>query len=484
MRNNYIYACLSLIVSISFALYAALPVRAATLPTWQWSDISSLVPIQTNRPVWALAYAGSNWIGTDGQDMNISGRLWKTDGTNAMDLTIQAKNAGISRVDFLVSDGKTTLLIQNPGQLNTVIVSYDQDFRNRTSEIMSYFTYNETIAAIAGKNASWLILGSKGTLLEWNSQLGTMTSRQTFTQNASNRLPQAALRFQIPQNKSDRAQTTILPMLKGWMIILPSNENVPQNQYFFYNDGIATEISNTFPGLGTLSASASNGTHAIMIGTDRSMPWNIVGYTYDGTNIVGISNFDVAGLHRTAWIDAQLAWTGTSWTVFAGKNGYRIQDSILTTTGKSHDYFVTMASNNSGTVLVGGAVSHINSATPQFPLKAKLVKLVEAAPAFINTSTWTWVEPSFSQLYRDQYTTYNVGAWSIYGMKSIEIRANGNPVQFCNIYNSQGNQLCTITIRGESYAANGLVTLQGIATDSRDNRVATPETALSISSRR
>lgn len=484
MRNNYIYACLSLIVSIPLTLQAALPVRAATLSTWQWSNISSLVPVQTNRPVWALTYSGSNWIGTDGQDMNTGGKIWKTDGTNTMDLTTQAKTTGISRVDSLVSDGKTVLLLQNPGQLNAVVVSYDQDFRNRTSEIMNSFAYNETIAAIAGKNASWLILGTKGTLLEWNSQLGTVIQRQTFTQAAANRLPQAALRFHFPQDTSDIAQTVILPMLKGWLIVIPSNENVPQNQYFFYTDGVASEVSQAFPGIGTLSTSASNGTHALIIGTDRSMPWNIVGYTYDGTNIVGISHFDNAGLHRTAWTSAQIAWTGTSWVVFAGKNGYRIQDAVLTVTKKSTDYFVTMASNNAGTVLVGGAVSHANSSTPSFPLKAKLVKLIEATPTFLPTSTWTWVEPSFSQLYRDQYTTYNVGAWSLHGIKSIEIRANGSSVQYCDLHNAQGNQLCSITVRGETYAANGLVTLQGIATDSHDNRVATPETALSISSRK
>ncbi len=477
------------IFGVHLTLTAALPAEAATAPSWQWSDISSTLSARSDRPVWAMAYTNAGWIGTDGQDLVRKGRVWKTDGIRMTDLTTDAKDAGLYRVDAIVGDGQSAMLLQNPGRNDEVVVSYDNGFRNRSAELNAQLVPGETIAAIAGKNGSWLVLTTKGNVLEWSPSLLSFVKRATFADGVANHLPQAALRFRITQNVTDdTAQTAVLPMASGWLIVIPSNGNVPQNEYYVYADGNATEVSNLFPGLGTLSTAASNGSQAVVIGADRGYPWNVVGYAYDGTNVSGISNFDKAGLNRSAWTGAKLTWTGSAWSAYAIKHSFRIQDNALTVLPQSRDLFVTAASNNRGTVLLGGVTARKNASTH---VDAKLVRLNEStviagkttnASSGLKTSAWTWTEPTLTQMTKDQSTSYRVGAWSPSGIKTIEVRANGTLIQYCGLNGAQGNQLCTVTVKGSDYASTGLVTLQGTVTDGAGNVVVTNETAIAVTS--
>ncbi len=493
----------------ALALANALPVFAETSTVWNWTDASSAISERQNRPIWALGYTNTGWIATDGIAFNRGGHVWKTDGVHTTDLTALAASAGLERVDAIVDDGANAVLLENPGSANFNGAYYDGSFRNFKDMGLAQYKpkywgwgtiypingaenkleEDEGIASIAGKNGTWIILSTKGNIFEWNPSLISIVKRPTFINNVRYG---NTLQYTLTQDTADIAPTAILPLTYGWLIVLPSTFYPTESQYYVYANGGISDITYSFPEMKTLSVAASNGNQALLIGANRNDPQNVVAYTYNSIVATRIKNMFISKLSRTDWLGAQIAWSGKTWVLFAHKNGFRIENDTLASTGLSRDYFVTLSSDRKGTIFAGGARSLITSVQPTAPLTAKLVRLTEStsfqtniqiisAPTKPNNiSGWSWTTPHVTELRMNEKTTYTVGAWSPAGINYIDVMANGLLLKHCAFYGAQGNHECAIDVNGSDYASLGLIALQGVIIDGDSNKIGVSETTIAV----
>ena len=108
-----IITAITLVAMLAMGLGAVISAASADTGPWQWSDISDKLSTTANRPVWASAYAHPYWYLTDGQELYTGGHVWKTDGSVMTDITTEVRNAGLNRVDDIVTDGQTIMFFKN-----------------------------------------------------------------------------------------------------------------------------------------------------------------------------------------------------------------------------------------------------------------------------------------------------------------------------------------------------------------------------------
>jgi hypothetical protein len=98
---------------MGIAASAYVPKTHAGGSVWSWTDISNKIAERQNRPIWAITRGEPYWYFTDGQELYSGGHVWRTDGTYIADITVEVRNAGLTRVDDIVSDGSTVLFLKN-----------------------------------------------------------------------------------------------------------------------------------------------------------------------------------------------------------------------------------------------------------------------------------------------------------------------------------------------------------------------------------
>ncbi len=332
---------------------ASADIASAATGPWIWKDVSKQIPVRADRPVWALAYLKPYWYFTDGQVLAKTGHVWRTDGTNTVDITSDVQRVGLSRVDKIVSD--------------------------------------DTAVFFIGPNGTRAFDGT------------------TFSVGVTRVHPHDSDGSNIFLTEGARVRTIAVP----------------------------------------------------------------------------------AELASLDWKNAKIAWTGASWMILVGKTLVRYDGVNFQNFGHTRDYFVTLASDGRGTLLLGGAMSNDTLGdNPATPLLAKLVHVTETVaqmPAVTtqttnlnNTSTaeqvtttdtitqgnsngiafWTWFTPNQNALRRDQMTTYTVGAWSAYGVAQLEIHVNGALRKRCDIGTiTNGNQSCAYTLVGSEFASGARATV-------------------------
>jgi len=173
----YVRLLLAYLAILSVCIFVAPAANAATYPL-AWQDMSSMLPMRQNRPVWSLT---SMYL-TDGQSLTSGGHVWRNDNGKLTDVTAQLLSAGLTRVDKIVDNVKDTIFVQlTPGAADSAKyaelmgvnadgsmsfwtgVTNDPSF-NRGAEILTSGVLPKTITdnAIAAWNGQiWMIINGK-----------------------------------------------------------------------------------------------------------------------------------------------------------------------------------------------------------------------------------------------------------------------------------------------------------------------------------
>lgn len=482
---------------MTLAMLGVMPQAAlAANADWSWSDLSSYLSVRDNRPVWAVAHTNSGWYMTDGQNLWNNGQVYRFDGSTSINVTMDVRNAGIDRVDDIVSDGSDTVIfLQDVVRLDNkfrIVVNKNGTFYNATDIVRGMLDSDEGISQIVGYNGSWRLITTKGRLFGWN---GNTSAPYQIT------LPTAARELvaegRSVSNYNQRAIYSVQNANRGIpMRIQPVNENqwvlsithyyfgynVQANgyEYAWYrltNDNIFTNISNSFPQMGYMELIGSNGKTALVI-HDRLENDTDTLYAYNG-----ISEPVAISLNRKGWHSTVVSWNGTSWMLVDDAKGvYRIVNNAVEYMGEARDYFTSVSGDTNGRFLLGGAASTLGNTNPAFPLTAKLVMVTETgvtAAGSSNTTnvehewtdsgtgirSWEWLSPNVSSLVENGQTTYNVGATDPDGVTRIDVVVNGSVLRTCTWNASAENRECFGTLWTGTYPSNTNVFANAKITD-------------------
>jgi hypothetical protein len=447
MKNTFFrVAALSLAI-VGFAT----PSLAAD--TYQWTDISSQLNERTNRPVWAMAYASPYWYMTDGQELWSGGHVWRSEGSIVSDITTEVRNAGLSRVDDIVSDGSSILYLKNVTPRNNgfeMLLFQNGQYKYPASSIRNYMSSNEGIVTIAGSEGTWGITTTFGRMFLYTPSTGKFTLLQENKTGSSINYINTNAPY-VPNNHSAPIGETLTiglqPDSTGWILFYKTVDG-RLTMRVMNKDGYVT-------GAGPLTYDrmtmfASNGQYVFHSysenGTNRAR-------IDSGTTAIYVSNLP-GSLDGTT-----VAWDGTnpSGIFVKGKNVYTLSNGTMNALDQTRDYFITGAGNGNGTILLGGAVSETWTSQPTSPLTAKLVKLTRNTSGSTggtttsgNTTYSTWFSPYSNTIKRNETTTFYVNSWNPNGIRRVEIYVNGSLRQTCDV-NTTANQNCTVTIYGWDY---------------------------------
>jgi len=481
---------------------------AATGP-WQWSDISDKLTARENRPVWAMARAESYWYLTDGQDLAAGGHVWRTDGSVMDDITAQVRNAGLSRVDDIISDGQMVIFLKN-------VVSNSRNYEALSLKGGTYgypaykwqslMNSDEGLASITGKNGEWMLVSTKGRVFKWVSASNTfeqMNVPMNRTWDYSQLLYSTKHTSPIEGHNAFMV-TQALPTNNGWIFVVPNvyytsprfNEHQFAQSWTVYNY-TSNGNYNSLVTLNYINAIASNGSQVLIVGGDQVTNYNKA-YLVEGTSVKQIYN-----LPGIAWNRALISHNGKSWMIVSGKDLARFDGTNFETLGRTRDYFVTSIGNGNGTFLLGGAVSSEGRNEPTSPLTAKLVradentgyastpsntvtasninwneKLDTAKGTSNNITYWAWFNPGLKNHENIIDPKYTVGAQSKDGINKIELYINGARQRVCEFGNSKNNVECAMFIESTGYAYGSDVSVDAKITNGKDQVTTVPVRAI------
>jgi len=488
--------------AIVAALSMALPTHAAT--PLNWTDISDQLTVRTNRPVWAMTYANGNWFYTDGQDLWNGGQVYRYDGSTQVNITTDVRNAGISRVDDIVTDGTNVIFFKDIFRLDNAVeaVRYrDGSYSNITSLIRSSLDSNEGISSIVGRNGTWMMVSTRARVVRFSgtfssySRIAAPAEMKTLSASDATLLYSAHNRMDRGTYATSFSGIALAPIGNGFLLVVgrafQASSNSVANFYRVDND-VVTRISGPalYGGMFALDVRGivSNGTTVLIITqSPYGHGWDGAIFFFNGSSWVKSSDswlcIDPGACSSNHFEDASTfsaTWDGSQWLFLSGKKLYRF-DSVqqLVQVGTVRDYFITAASNGNGTTLFGGAVSYDGLNAPSTPLTAKLVKVTEgagtnntnttnnAAQTANGISTWTWIDPNQTTIRRDQNVNFNVGAWSAKGLSKIEVVVNGIVRRTCELGGATGNQSCAYPLWGGEYNLGTVVSFNAKVTDSQ-----------------
>ncbi|MEO5927616.1 MAG: hypothetical protein ABIO72_02850 [Patescibacteria group bacterium] len=480
--------------AIVAALSMALPTNAAT--SLNWTDLSSQLTTRTNRPVWAMAYANGNWFYTDGQELWNGGQVYRYDGTTQTNITTDVRNAGISRVDDIVTDGMNVIFFKNIFRLDNSIeaVRYNSgSYSNVSTQIRSALDSNEGISSIVGRNGTWMMVSTRARLVRFSENFSSYTritapsemkqfssSDQSLLHSAHNRMDQ-----------SYSAGIVLAPAGNSFLLGVSSVGLVQYTgvvQYYRYDGQSFVKTMSPPETNFDVSGIAFNQNSAFVIANVAGNRFGKI-FVYDGSSWQTQGNW--YGTTGGSWnqfdytSNFTMTWDGTQWLIVSGKNLYSLMNGTLELIGPMRDYFVTGASNGNGTTLLGGAVSTLGTNQPTSPLTAKLSKVTESyisTPTPNNTQTsgnissWTWLDPNQTSIMSNGVATFNVGAWAGNGLSRVDIVVNGTTRRTCNFSTAFGNQACSYTLYGGDYGVGTNVSMNAQVTDVNGKTMWTPLT--------
>jgi hypothetical protein len=461
--NTYLKrALVASVAALSLVLMAPSMASADTGP-WQWSDISDKLTARDNRPVWAIARAEPYWYLTDGQELWSGGHVWKTDGSVMSDITLDVRNAGISRVDDIVSDGQNVLYLKNVTQRNNNVeaISYNGTYTNLTSQIRQNLSSNEGIVQISGQSGTWGMITSYGRVI-----LYTQSSNTLKTIKISNNT--------LPLSPYVRVQSSpvgwtlgyaMQPVQGNWLAIWQdyygAEHFVKIDQY-----GNTTNLTSPINTNDSIVTMASNGQNVLIGGYRDIRTDSTFAYVYDGSSFRSIPSASMPPY----WFGATVAYNGKSWMIVQDKNLYRFDGTNFQSYGQTRDYFVQTIGNGNGTFLLGGAVSNSGQNGPSSPLTAKLVRADEGVYYSNNNTTvttnttytqeklatvtgfknrityWAWFKPGQKYHPNNSLPFYTVGTQSNDGIKKIELYINDVYQKTCLAGNTKKNTSCSMPV--------------------------------------
>jgi len=483
----------------------ALPAKAQTGP-WTWSDLSDKLSDRTNRPVWTVIRAEPYWYMTDGQELWSGGHVWKTDGSSVSDITLNVRNAGLSRVDDMVSDGQTVLFLKDIARTNNQfqVVSYNGSYTDRTSILRSYINSNEGITSINGSNGTWMIVTSQNRVFNWNLSANTMTqislpfSMPYTNVNATDNLSSYAIRHTSPVDGDTSFRVTqVLPTGNGWIFVIPNVNGTNGHgwsstnwQIYQYSNGSFVNLTSNFSPSNPyyIATAASNGSQVFLVSAYNSNASDRMAWVIENSTVRSVNN--IPGIN---WSKAVVSYNGKSWMILSDKDLVRFDGTNFQNYGQTNDALTTMAGNSNGTFLVGGAVSTAGYIGPTPPLTAKLVRVDEGtgyvAPTNVVTNSSNTVSSDEKITtaagtknritYRAFFTPdwalqdnisdpkYTVVAKSSDGLKRIELYINDVRQKVCDGKNSKNNVTCAMFIESTGYVYDEDVSVYAKLTSSK-----------------
>lgn len=349
-----------------------------------WTDISDKIAERANRPVWAMAYAMPYWYLTDGQELWSGGHVWRTEGSVIADATTDIRNAGLSRVDDIVSDGQTVLFLKNVVNRNSnfEILAYNGGYANWTSKIRSLVNSDEGLVSIAGKGGIWTVVTTKGRVIHWNQ--ATSAYGQFTNQSGNQYLGDSAYstRHTSPADNFAYIPVAAQPISNGWFVAYRDSNTGYMRFYRQDTSGYSTELTSQIGQTRYLQFIASNGSNVLLATGDSNATYTDHVYLYDGVSFKTVTNYSGSGPAK--WNRAIASFDGYHWMVMANKQHYFVDGTLLYASDTEVDYFITLAGNTNGSYLVGGAVSDSShSDSPSYPLTLKLVRVD------LGTSNWS-----------------------------------------------------------------------------------------------
>ncbi|MCI0479668.1 Ig-like domain-containing protein, partial [Candidatus Uhrbacteria bacterium] len=517
MLRKLILATVTLATALSVGLSAG-TASAATNP-WTWTDISSQVEHRTQRPVWAMAYASPYWFYTDGLELWDGGQVYRTEGTVTGNVTLDVRNAGLSRVDEIVTDGRTVVFLKNVFRLDNTVeaVAYrDGVYRNITAEIRKPLDSNEGISSIVGKNGTWVAVTTRARLVKYSETLGsytriTMPSEiKTLYSSDASLLYSAHDRYDRGNDTGSYAGIAIAPVGSKFLIAVDNRYHTSgylYTNFYTYDGSYVSSIVRPDTTVDDVYTLSSNGSMALLVAEHLLAAGNNGAiYTYDGASWSEVVNdqwfWNSGGSHyprESTFPDRsnfKISWNGTRWSIVSGQDLYQIHNNTFEKIGPMRDYFITSASNGAGTTLMGGAVSVLGNTQPVFPLNAKLVRVIEnyvSVPSTPTTpsnptatgqgiSAWQWLDPNAWSVRRDQSFTYTVQAQHANGLNRAEIWVNGTVRKTCTLAQTSANQTCSITLSGYEFSAPTQVAINAkiVGRDGEYQQLWTPLTYMQV----
>jgi hypothetical protein len=461
--------------AMAMALVMPSVANAATGP-WSWHDISSRVTYQTQRPIWAAAWSEDGWFYTDGLNLWSGGQVYWFDGQTSSMVTLDVRNANVERVDDMVSDrAGTVLFLQDVVRCNNTfrVAAYKNgSYVNYTDTVRSVFDSNEGISSITGRGGEFMIVTTKGRLFRWYANA---TPPREIT------LPSAVRSMSVSNNEmlynvnhgvwqdNYSIRLAMVPVQSGNSWLLVARLNSSDTRLYKYNGSSFSQISEPAD-FGRILAVQSNGNEALMFVEYRG-DGSYHATIYNGSawnDVAAVSAYDSSGLLNEKEFDVD--YNGESWMlIHKNKRLYRLTKNGLENYGETKDFFLTVAGNDSGEFLLGGAASEKGRSTPLSPLSAKLVRVVEDGGVSDGTKTdesegeedadtginaWQWLDKNVSEIRDGESVTYNVGAWDADGIERIRIVVNGEVKRTCEFGGKTGNAECGHVIYADSYPEN------------------------------
>lgn len=448
------------------------PAQADTVVNgnWTWTDISDQLTTRTNRPIWAVAQANGSWFYTDGQNLWNNGQAYRYDGSTQINITTDVRNAGIDRIDDIVSDGQTVLFLQDVVRLDDSlrVVAYTQgQYVNITSYVQNVLATNEGINQIVGNSGTWYVTTTKGRLLRWNG-LSSNPTVVTLPSNVNSYLDHS--RDDATYNVN-HGSTNAYDMNIGiasvsnshWVLAFRVTNTSVFSSYgngsagivaYSFDGSTFTQLQQSLGNMGQLNKIVSNNNQAYLFGRDRNS--NPMVLTTSGDSLSQTSAFNGTDITNADMRNVSMVWNGTSWMIILNnKNVYRFDGSTLTSYGRMRDFLTTVAGDGNGRFLLGGAVSTIDNNQPTSPLTAKLVMVTEGS-ATVNSNGSTTVttggsfggdrvytstngprvttqgNPSGFRIGSGKEFAYRVTASDNSGIDRIDVYMNGALIKTCN----------------------------------------------------
>lgn len=407
---------------------------------WLWTDLSSQLTTRTNRPVWSIAYSNGSWFYTDGQELWNGGNVYRYDGHTQTNITPDIRNAGLSRVDDIVSNGNTVLFLQDvvrtDNQLSIVAYRNGQ-YLNITSQVRGMLQSNEGVNSIQGRNGSWYAFTNRGRLFRLND---TGVATQITLPNAVQNLEgtRNTLRYNVNHGSkvdgADRVPVAMVPVTNDSWLLVADPDNGPV-RFYRYNNTSFTDITSQFPHTDRITKVASNGHSAFLMGTGSNGTWTRLANGNGTVDIYGLGNIND---------ETRVFWNGKSWMILQNKEMYRVNGSFVSQTVERYsrvaDLFLQGASDNNGRLLLGGAQSNTWTNDPSHPLTAKLVMVSEgvAAPRVLGTTTSVggptiniYGNPSDFRIGNGNEFAYRVDATDPNGVSRIDLFVNDALIRTC-----------------------------------------------------
>ncbi|MDQ7814431.1 MAG: hypothetical protein RDU25_01310 [Patescibacteria group bacterium] len=503
---------IAVVAIIASTLLSSAPVLAGGGGSYYWTDLSNLIVERQNRPIWAMAYASPYWYLTDGQDLWSGGHVWRTEGSAMADITYDVRNAGLSRVDDIVSDGQTVLFLKGITAKNNSfeILKYNGTFSNVSYTLRSQLSSDEGIISLNGKNGMWAFVTTKGRVSLWNTGNNTVTSILNNTVNYPDYLNYSVY------GTSPSAETGFyafaVPVSNGWFIgQRQGNYSDLGNMRLWLRDlnGNLTDVTSKFSTFDDTEFIASNGNSAIFLARrfTRNSTSRVL-YSYDGVNKTDLSTQYYNADSSFTWFRAIAAYDGSAWLItergdnLTNRSTLRIEGTGIYKLALMKDYFIDMASNGNGTILLGGVEAEAGVEGPNLPLIAKLTKASTTNPGGttnINTfgggGTYTSTNgptistdgnPSTYQIKTGETFAYRATAWDANGVNRVSLYVDGSLAKTCysdtceysNVYYSNSVSTRSIPVYAIAMDNQGYTTQtsqetltvnQGTTTDNQQN---------------